>query len=339
MATVNEKMTAIADNIRSKTGKTEPLTLDGMASGVNEVYESGKENTLAPIRESLINKGEELSETADVEEITGCIDGLSLISELTDFKSFFYLNARLYLLPNFKYETTSKGTDFSSMFSNCSSITTIPQIDTSKGTDFHEMFSYCRNITTIPLIDTSNGTNFSSMFSWCTSLTTIPKIDTRNGIYFRNTFYYCNSLTTIPKIDTSNGTFFTYMFYNCTRLTTIPKIDTSNGTYFDYMFYKCTSLTTIPELNASKNTSFDNTFNNCTKLQNITFVGTINANGLNLSYSTKLTHDSLMSLINALADKSGDTSTTWKVTIGSTNKAKLTAEELEIATMKGWSIV
>lgn len=39
---VNEKMTAIADNIRSKTGGTEALSLDGMASGVNEVYEAGK---------------------------------------------------------------------------------------------------------------------------------------------------------------------------------------------------------------------------------------------------------------------------------------------------------
>ena len=39
---VNEKMTAIADNIRSKTGGTEALTLDDMANGVNEVYEAGK---------------------------------------------------------------------------------------------------------------------------------------------------------------------------------------------------------------------------------------------------------------------------------------------------------
>ena len=39
--TVKEKMTAIADSIRSKTGGEEPLTLDDMASGVNEVYDKG----------------------------------------------------------------------------------------------------------------------------------------------------------------------------------------------------------------------------------------------------------------------------------------------------------
>lgn len=44
MATVYEKMTAIADNIRSKTGKTELLNLVDMASGIDEVYESGKKS-------------------------------------------------------------------------------------------------------------------------------------------------------------------------------------------------------------------------------------------------------------------------------------------------------
>ncbi len=39
---VKEKMTAIADNIRDKTGGAEALTLDQMASGVNEVYGAGK---------------------------------------------------------------------------------------------------------------------------------------------------------------------------------------------------------------------------------------------------------------------------------------------------------
>lgn len=38
---VNEKMTAIADAIREKGGVEGPLSLDGMAAGINEVYHSG----------------------------------------------------------------------------------------------------------------------------------------------------------------------------------------------------------------------------------------------------------------------------------------------------------
>ncbi len=43
MATVNEKMTAIADAIRDKTGGTDALTLDGMATEIPKVYEAGKQ--------------------------------------------------------------------------------------------------------------------------------------------------------------------------------------------------------------------------------------------------------------------------------------------------------
>lgn len=41
---VNEKMTAIADAIRDKTDGTEALTLENMASGVNEVFDAGKKS-------------------------------------------------------------------------------------------------------------------------------------------------------------------------------------------------------------------------------------------------------------------------------------------------------
>ena len=40
---VNEKMTAIADAIRAKTGGTDALTLDGMAEAVPKVYDKGKQ--------------------------------------------------------------------------------------------------------------------------------------------------------------------------------------------------------------------------------------------------------------------------------------------------------
>ena len=39
---IHEKMTAIADAIRDKTGESEPLTLDGMAQAIPDVYAAGK---------------------------------------------------------------------------------------------------------------------------------------------------------------------------------------------------------------------------------------------------------------------------------------------------------
>ena len=42
MATVNEKMTAIADALRDKTGEVNPLSLDDMVGEIPKVYEAGK---------------------------------------------------------------------------------------------------------------------------------------------------------------------------------------------------------------------------------------------------------------------------------------------------------
>lgn len=61
-------------------------------------------------------------------------------------------------------------TSFSYMFSGCSNLTTVPQLDTSKGASFFYMFSECSSLTTIPQLDTSSGTEFSGMFFGCSSL-------------------------------------------------------------------------------------------------------------------------------------------------------------------------
>lgn len=160
--------------------------------------------------------------------------------------------------------------------------------------------------------------------------------DTANGKNFSNMFYACSSLTTIPQLDTSNGTNFGAMFNGCRALTSIPQLDTSNGTDFNRMFLSCTKLHTIPLLNMSNvsGTSWSNMFYNCTALENVTFEGTIPVRG-NMSvfsYSNKLTVKSLMSFINALTNMS-DTAT-YTITIGSTNLAKLTEEQIQIATDK-----
>ena len=154
--------------------------------------------------------------------------------------------------------------------------------------------------------------------------------DTANGTNFSSMFYACSLLTTIPQLDTSNGTNFGAMFNGCSALTSILQLSTSNGTNFNGMFSGCRALTTIPLLNMSNvsGTSWSNMFYNCTALENVTFEGTIPVRG-NMSvfsYSNKLTVKSLMSFINALTNMS-DTAT-YTITIGSTNLAKLTEEQI-----------
>ena len=51
-----------------------------------------------------------------------------------------------------------------------------------------------------------------------------------------------------------------------------------------------------------------------------------------------LTHDSLMSVINNVYDIASLGVKTQQIVVGSTNLAKLTAEEIAIATAKGWTV-
>ena len=212
-------------------------------------------------------------------------------------------------------------------------------------TDYSYMFYGLDQMTEVPdeiLQNTGSGTNFRYMFYGCSSLTTIPQLDTSSGTDHIYMFSGCSSLTAIPQLDTSNSTAFSYMFTGCSSLTTIPQLDTSSGTTFVYMFSGCSKVVTIGGIdltNAANGSAINSMFNKCTALENITINGTIKMTGLSFSPCTLLTHDSLMSIINAFYDYAAEGSTvTCKLTLGSTNLAKLTDAEKAIATQKGWTL-
>jgi hypothetical protein len=145
------------------------------------------------------------------------------------------------------------------------------------------------------------------------------------------------------RLDTSKCTSL-YNAFSYTFLTELPTIDlsgitASNGTHG--IFADSWGRThTIEKIIVAETTRFlSSTFQNAQGLINVIFEGVIGQNGLNLQWSPKLSHDSLMSVINCLQDKSEDTSgTQWVVTLGADNLAKLTNEEQQIAYDKGWDL-
>ena len=89
---------------------------------------------------------------------------------------------------------------------------------------------------------------------------------------------------------------------------------------------------------SEKCTNFGSTFHYCSSLSKLTFTeDSVIAANINLSYSSSLTHDSLMSIINALKDFSG-TTTTKILSLHAYAKARLTDAEIAIATQKGWTV-
>lgn len=208
--------------------------------------------------------------------------------------------------------------------------------NTRNGLNFSYMFYYCNILKSIPFFDTSKGINMACMFYNCFSLTEIPPLDTSKNTNFSSMFYGCSSLTKVPPIDASSATKLYYTFLGCSALTEIQITGTSKVTDFGSAFYNCKALKTITELDLTSAAIVSNTFGNCNELENITFKGIIAKTGLSFQNSSKLTHDSLMSIINALKDYS-TSSSTYKITLGTTNLAKLTDEEKAMITAKGWT--
>jgi hypothetical protein len=160
-----------------------------------------------------------------------------------------------------------------------------------------------------------------------------------NGANYRYAFCYgrVNDKTYNPIYDivcTDSDSAGQYMFYQS------PITDTKVGIYapetnLAYAF-RDSKIKIIRLLNVHETTEFTGTFNGCSALEEIVMGGTI---GKNISFAdcSKLTHDSLMSIINALKDYSG-TTTTRTLTLHATAKARLTDAEKAVATQKGWTL-
>ena len=100
-------------------------------------------------------------------------------------------------------------------------------------------------------------------------------------------------------------------------------------------FYSANLVQNI-ELWVHENLKYTNTFNGCYYVKNLVIHGVIGQN-ISVKDSNSLSHDSLMSIINALKDITGD-GVTRTCTLGAGNLAKLTDEEKAVATEKGWTL-
>ena len=165
-----------------------------------------------------------------------------------------------------------------------------------------------------------------------------------------NMFYDYAFDTTPELIGAEKLTSAMQMFYSSNYLKYIQGFDTSNVTSMYSMFQYCPNLVTVPKLNASKVVMIANMFADCNNLTNLgglenlgqAYDTTKSANyssyKLDLSGSNKLTHDSLMNVINNLYDIKSKGCNPQSLVLGSTNLAKLTSEEIAIATNKGFNV-
>lgn len=148
-------------------------------------------------------------------------------------------------------------------------------------------------------------------------------------------FKNCSSLENISGLDTSNVTDVSNLFYGCSAMERIPILDTSKATSISGLFYGCHLLKQINMLDFSEATSNRSIFSGCNLLSNIKNIQSIKIS-LTISSLELLTRGSILNILNALTDLTGQTSK--GLTIGSINLDKLTDEEKAIATEKNWTL-
>lgn len=313
-------------------------TIDTYAEKINEMYLTGV---------SLItNKGTRAAGLFQGLPITKVPAELQFVRP-TSFENMFKDCTALEEAPQID---TSEGTNFHGMFRN-TTVKEVPPYNTSKGTDFSDMFRGSRIITP-PQIDTVNGTNFYRMFASAGRLNALPEFDTTNGKNFGYMFNWCKSMYNSKEIVYEAGKCqnFSFMFNECHSMRVAPIMNTYKGRAFAYMFYNCSSLMTIPKLylsntveqyydenNMATYACFYNAFSGCTNLENIAIQGNI-CHNISFYGCNKLTHESLMSIINALVHLSSSSKVYRYCQLGSANLAKLTDDEKAIATNKGWTL-
>ena len=164
-----------------------------------------------------------------------------------------------------------------------------------------------------------------------------------------NYTYYIKKL---PLIDTSDYTIFTQFCYGVRGLEEFPEIDTSNGQSFYHFIGDCPNIKRIPRFNFGKANSISSMLYHGYSPFNLDYMGGFE--NLGMAYNTsatennnnyqlridffKLTHESLMNVINNLYDIKTKGVKPQQLIVGSSNISKLSAEELQICTNKGWSI-
>ena len=228
-------------------------------------------------------------------------------------------------------------------FATSLTVPSVLVVDMKECDSLYYCFYGCGSLTslTLPAGFGSVATGLGSCFYGCGSLTslTLPAGFGSVAKSLSDCFYGCGSLTslTLPAGFGSVATGLGSCFYGCGSLTslTLPAGFGSVAKSLSYCFRGCGSLTslTLPAGFGSEADSLSSCFYGCTALTTIMGEPNFKANVV-LSESTKLTHDSIMVIINGL-----QTATARRVlTLGATNLAKLTNEDKAVATDKGWTL-
>lgn len=243
---LTDKLSAIGDAIRAKTGGTELLTLDAMPNEIASIKTGGGGEIQPMVLTGDQKYGCSGSIAVNYINLYGNTISTKDLAN-TSYMFYEYKNERIPFEINYRLGISSIT---SSMFNNAKNLTQLPAMNNLKAYDLNNFCNGCYRLREIP-------ENFFDSWDF-TALTEAT------GSYAGNCasiFSYCYSLRSLPlKI-------FKYMN---------PKITSSNYKYFYYGFYCCYVLDELADLPlpypaTQTSNTFNSTFYNCYRLKKVTF--------------------------------------------------------------------
>ena len=153
------------------------------------------------------------------------------------------------------YKRKTKISAMNEIFSNCSSLISLPDIfdwDTSNIIDMSKIFYNCRSLSFIPDIskwDTSSLIDMNNIFYKCVSLSSLPdisKLNTNKVVSIERAFYKCISLSILPNLSEWNNkiTYIEKAIKDCMSLKSIfyPVQNKLNNIWIGSMYEKSCSI-------------------------------------------------------------------------------------------------
>lgn len=180
---VNEKMTAIADAIRGYTGRNDKLSLDGMATGVSEVFGTGNQEGYNRGYDEGLTEGRTQGYGLGFEE-----------GKIAERDAFWDV---------FQNKGSAKSYYYAFSYNRFNAETFKPKYDivcNNSGTAAQNMFYNSTTIRNIPVaIDVRNTSHIGATFYSATNLKSVKKIIIGSGVISggNTTFYNCYALESI----------------------------------------------------------------------------------------------------------------------------------------------
>jgi surface protein len=193
-------------------------------------------NAKAAIKQSLANKGVEVSDSALLDEYPALIDSIPMEGGNPYYEDFYNL-------------ITNNGTDMTGLFAYCTaSELDLRSLDTSKITNMQYMFAQCNSSSSINIDgwDTSKVTNMSNMFYFFTGSVDISKLDTSSLTDVNNMFSNAN---------TDNIILTGLSFPKATKLDNM--FDSARGTTLDLSSWDISNITSMSNMFACEHKKID----------------------------------------------------------------------------------